>query len=94
MCAQFTFIFILQTKEADTSYAVYSFGGANLTNGDMNGGISSLGNLKRKSNVQSELIMGDRLKNLILEKPEQAGLAFLQSDGLTQLLIQVRKTSF
>lgn len=73
-----------KTKEADKSDAVYSFGGAPLTNG----ASPSINNLKRKPNASSELIMEDRLKNLILEQPEQAGVSSLQSDGLTQLLIQ------
>ncbi|KAI5736827.1 hypothetical protein M8J76_007557 [Diaphorina citri] len=77
-----------KTKEAVTNEAVYSFGGAHLTNGDTNGGSLSVSSLKRKPNAPSELIMEDRLKNLILEKPEQAGIGSLQSDGLTQLLIQ------
>ncbi|XP_026680828.1 WD repeat-containing protein 43 [Diaphorina citri] len=54
----------------------------------INGGSLSVSSLKRKPNAPSELIMEDRLKNLILEKPEQAGIGSLQSDGLTQLLIQ------
>uniref|UniRef100_A0A8D8VK40 WD repeat-containing protein 43 n=1 Tax=Cacopsylla melanoneura TaxID=428564 RepID=A0A8D8VK40_9HEMI len=76
-----------KTKAADTSDAVYSFGGAHLTNGDVKVPSSPMSNLKRKTD-QSGLVMEDRLKNLILEKPDQAGLASLQSDGLTQLLIQ------